>query len=298
MSQEISLYAKYTSFVYAPPGLAYIVWYAIYLVTVPSCCNKSSFNKPVSTIWSGLIKFTFIGGLSCERIGSTKERYLFFKHPVKPWFVRALIPLTTLIWLAGFVAFWNTFLIRDSFICDDTYDCFYWNQSIFQVDDCRSINTQNNSVLCYRLQLDLISAVAKAGGIQGLMITFMYGFITVHMWLRKKIIRIPVNKKGKWKCFAAFLILFPLLLEAAASVTLVGMTVTRFSEYGKYILTAIVLSAFAFITALFPIWLHCVKKRELEFDTISISSASDTDESDAEDVWNHLEHKELLKSKV
>ena len=153
-------------------------------------------------------------------------------------------------------------------------------------------------MLCYHLQLDLISAVAKAGGIQGLMITFMYGFITVHIWLKNKIVRIPANKKGKWKCFAAFLILFPLLLEVVSFSTLVGLTVTKFSKYGNYILTIIVLSAFAFITALFPAWLHCVKTGKLEFDTTSMSSASDTDESDAEDKCNHMEHKELLQSKV
>ena len=153
-------------------------------------------------------------------------------------------------------------------------------------------------MLCFHLQLDLISAAAKAGGIQGLMITFMYGFVTAHIWLKRKIARIPHKK---WKCIVAFLVLLPLLLEVAsflAVVTLIGKRSTIISGYGNYVLLIVVLSALAFITALFPLWLHFVKTGELEFDATSINSTSDTDESDAEDESNDMEHKELLQSGV
>lgn len=257
----------YLIFLYAPLVLAYLSWYlTVSILFIISCQNKSLKHKPVSPYWSGLLKFTFIGSLRRERIGPNKKRYKFFSYPVTPLFVRTLVPITLFVWLNMFVAFWTIFLIKSTDSCDKDFDCFHFNKSL--IENCKLVDI---SVLCYRVQFDIIRAAGTAGGIQGLMIILVYGLVIMYMWFHKKLARAPVNKKNRWILIAIILIAIPFLFEMLLLAIDIAIVFTPgpnllddSSAITDFILRTLFLTTILIVT-LFP--LRLIKdSSKLEFD--------------------------------
>lgn len=143
-----------------------------------------------------------------------------------------------------FTAFWSKFLVKFSNICDSAFDCF--SIGLGQVENCRTIDTLNVTlaVQCYRIQLDLINAAAKAGGIQGLITTLMYGSVTLSMWVKKKNkFRAPtVCTKRMLRRLVDFITSLLVLIEVVAiSAIFYGINGTLLSQtlidYTDYVLS-------------------------------------------------------------
>ena len=64
-----------------------------------------------------------------------------------------------------FTSFWDTFIIEETFGCDEHRDCYVGDKSEYQISNCALINPTNTSVICYRLLFDSISGLASIGGI-------------------------------------------------------------------------------------------------------------------------------------
>ena len=185
--------------------------FAAYGIVLSYSLFKKLYQKPVSQVMSGFIKFTTLGNLTRERVGPGKKQYLLFRHPVRPSLVRNQFFVSLFTWLAMFLAFWSTFLLEVTESCSDDFDCFYMENSNNLIEDCQLVNA-SQSVQCIRLRFDLIIGVGAAGGVQGLMITLQYGQMLLYAWLKKKTSRSSSNKL-KWKIAAASVVTCLLLFE-------------------------------------------------------------------------------------
>ena len=64
-----------------------------------------------------------------------------------------------------FTSFWDTFIIEETFGCDEDRDCYVGDNSEDPISNCDLINPRNTSVICYRLIFDSIIGLANIGGI-------------------------------------------------------------------------------------------------------------------------------------
>ena len=64
-----------------------------------------------------------------------------------------------------FTSFWDTFIIEETFGCDEHRDCYIGDNSEDPISNCDLINPTNTSVICYRLLFDSVNGLASIGGI-------------------------------------------------------------------------------------------------------------------------------------
>ena len=64
-----------------------------------------------------------------------------------------------------FTSFWDTFIIEETFGCDEHRDCYIGDNSEDPISNCDLINPTNTSVICYRLIFDSVTGLASIGGI-------------------------------------------------------------------------------------------------------------------------------------
>ena len=197
----------YWNIEYIPIAVACTVCYSVWSILLCySICKKGCNTKPLSSVISGFIKFTWLGNLTEE-----KKQYFLFNYPVEPWFVRIQFFSSISTWLAMFLAFWSTFLVQVTDSCINIYDCFYLNKNNSRIEDCRQVDS-SKPLECLYLQLDLIRGAGSAGGVQALMITLQYGQLLLFVWLKKKITR-SVSNKWEWKLIAVSVIVNLLVYE-------------------------------------------------------------------------------------
>ena len=64
-----------------------------------------------------------------------------------------------------FTQFWDTFIIEETFGCDEHRDCYVGDNSEDPISNCALINPMNTSVICYRLIFDSVNGLVSIGGI-------------------------------------------------------------------------------------------------------------------------------------
>ena len=63
-----------------------------------------------------------------------------------------------------FTSFWDVYILESSSECDKLRDCYISDVGEDPIGNCDLINPDNTSVVCYRLQFDMVNAVANIGG--------------------------------------------------------------------------------------------------------------------------------------
>lgn len=89
------------------------------------------------------------------------------QHEVPSKLVKHIGFTVWLILMAGWMVFWDIFLIDTSYACDTAYDCYLNNGSFFDlpVQNClRIANSDKAKVTCYTFVFKLSSAVGIVGG--------------------------------------------------------------------------------------------------------------------------------------
>jgi len=236
----------YFTLLYVPIGLAFVIWLAILVGTVLFSQCKKLWNKPVPSILTGSIKFTFIGNLFQEEIGGTNtRRYVVFNYTVSPRLVRTLGSISFMIWLSMFVSFWSTFLLGISHSCVSNIDCFFTNNNSL-VDSCETVDPSSaiDAVYCFTFNLALINALGNAGGLQTLLTSIIHGQLAMYIWLKKRLSQTKVTNKYKWKILAVFLILVPFALGLIVIALGIVNFVLLFREHNTPIQDYIILLLF------------------------------------------------------
>ena len=68
---------------------------------------------------------------------------------------------TRTIILLIFTSFWDTFIIEETFGCDEHRDCYVGDNSEDPISNCDLINPTNTSVIFYWLIFDSINGLAS-----------------------------------------------------------------------------------------------------------------------------------------
>jgi len=258
----------YMLLLYVPIAIAFSAWLIILIGTLLNNHCKNKWNEQLSSTRTGFIKLTFVGNLYQEKIeGTNKRRYIVFDYPVSPKVVRTLASICLKIWLAMFVSFWSTFLLEISHNCDITIDCFFGTNNSL-VFSCESLDPLNvtDMVHCYKFELDLVNSLGNAGGLQGLLTGIIYGQLTIHIWLQKKISQATTADKRKWKALAVVLIIIPIVLGVIVLLLGLANFLFFFTVHNSPVQDYIILLLFV-ITLLacasFPIYLMKDEEKSL-----------------------------------
>lgn len=95
-----------------------------------------------------------------------------------------LSSFTSLIISLAFFAFWDTFLIRNTYVCDPRLDCFERNFiQVFSkpIDNCNTTDI----VICYEFVFDLIGGSSSAVGVVGIFVLYFNMNLTILSCLRR-----------------------------------------------------------------------------------------------------------------
>ena len=149
---------------------------------ISHCCTDSCF----SDIIYPYTKVVFRSSLKKEsNDGGSTYKYKLHRHEINRFWMVLLSPLTLLIISLGFFAFWDTFLIRQSYGCNQQLDCFKLVNSlphIRPIDNCMHLNTTEN-IICFEFVFDLVGGFSSAVGVVGISVFYFNMNLTILNWL-------------------------------------------------------------------------------------------------------------------
>ena len=113
--------------------------------------------------------------------------YKLHRREIHKFWMFLLSPLTSLIVSLGFFAFWDTFLIRQTYRCDQQLDCFQLVNShphIKPIDNCIHLNT-TEYVTCFEFVFDVVGGFSSAVGVVGISVFYFNMNLTILNWLAR-----------------------------------------------------------------------------------------------------------------
>lgn len=106
--------------------------------------------------------------------------------------------VTSLVVAASFLAFWDTFLIKQTFVCDPRLDCFYREGKTIPLENC-TYATEN--VVCFEFVFDIVGGFSSAIGVLGISVLYFNMSLTVFFWF-KKMSHTRLSKRWLKLCFS------------------------------------------------------------------------------------------------
>ena len=137
-------------------------------------------------------KLVFRRSLKKERndSGST-YRFKLRRHIIHKYDVFFLCSLTLWIISLAFFAFWDTFLIQQTYGCDPRLDCFnliepknHCIPKIKPIDNCIHLNATEN-IFCFEFVFDVVGGFSSAVGVFGISVLYFNMNITILNWLAR-----------------------------------------------------------------------------------------------------------------
>lgn len=149
------------------------------------------------------------------------NKFVFFGYVVPDGFLRQLSLLILLLSGYAGAAFFETFLVKDTTICDETNPrlaCFLSTAKMhdrpLNCSNISSYNGPNSTVECYEFVFDINGGAAAAGGI----FTMASIAITAYGWI---IIKISGGRHVlRWRCIATFSFQFASVFVMSATAFL------------------------------------------------------------------------------
>ena len=141
--------------------------------------EKKSLSKPFIRLLFMYSKIVFRGSLKWKEVGSGFKIYLHdYEILSRPDVVFQFSTVATLSLCCIFIAFWASFLINQTFVCDPSMDCFVMSlQSHTKfpepVEDCASVRS-NTLVECFEFVFDTSMSVASCSGFLTLVVGYSY----------------------------------------------------------------------------------------------------------------------------
>ena len=123
-----------------------------------------------------------------RNLEAVPPRMILYDRKVSPISVILLSTLAPAVFVPAFVAFWASFLVEETYVCDPELDCFSLDSSSFATtNDQQPISNctdhENSTIVCFQFAFDCTSGFATAGGVLVVAVTSLkvYGILLV--WL-------------------------------------------------------------------------------------------------------------------
>ena len=174
-------------------------------------------------------------------------RLTLFDREVSPLATIFLATLSPSLLLPGFVSFWASFLVEETFACDPGLDCFFLSPSSFGVEHTRLPLTnctdldQNATVVCFQFVFDYAAGFASMGGVFVVAVVSLRVYAVLLAWLvgvmpsfrsgvRCRSCRVLCSVVGVFVFFLAPVIISVVILLAVLLVPFVNDVVFQSSE--------------------------------------------------------------------
>ena len=134
-------------------------------------------------------KVAFRSSLKKEsKDGGSTYRFKLHRHVIHKYDMLLLSSLTSWIISLAFFAFWDSFLIRQTYGCDSRLDCFNLTNSILNIkpiDNCTHMNT-NDIAICYEFVFDVVGGFSSAVGVLGISVFYFNANLSILNCLKRR----------------------------------------------------------------------------------------------------------------
>lgn len=138
-----------------------------------------------------------------RNIRSEPHYLILYDRPISPVFVIILSVLTPVMFIPGFISFWASFLVDETFACDPGLDCFLRNPSSLMIQDQQPLmncsQLENDTIVCFQFVFDYVAGCASMGGFLIVAVTSLKLYGIILMWL---IGIMPSSRDRTGKCYS------------------------------------------------------------------------------------------------
>ncbi len=264
---EIDL-ASYQILLYAPVVLMYVVYMIVLLpciVVYKIRSKKSQKKEKIPAAWRALIDITLIGGLKTKTAEDGTKQFYLFGHQVTTKYVRIFGTHIIGLRLSVLVTFWLNFIIKITENCNNAIDCFFGNGS--RIDDCNYIDRFDDPIQCYEIELDIINAAGRVGGLIAINTALLYGLLAAQLWLRKKIPR--SRSQQKRICLTSLFVLLR-VIPIVVLLILFALSIFKFWESisnQRFVAVPQYINTVLYLTPLLVLSLQSLSKKVHTSDT-------------------------------
>lgn len=98
---------------------------------------------------------------------------------------------------AIFITFWITFLVDETFVCDERIDCFPISIALLQdspIENCTTFDSDDVEIRCYQFVLRYAETLGVAGGVLAIYCAITRGMFDCFVWLCLQTLKADSNR--------------------------------------------------------------------------------------------------------
>ena len=112
-------------------------------------------------------------------------RFKLHRCEIHKFMMFFLSPLTLWIISLAFFAFWDTFSIQQTYVCNPLLDCFHLTSIPYKsIDNCTHLNI-SDPVICFEFVFDVVGGFSSAVGVVGISVLYFNMNLTILKFLKR-----------------------------------------------------------------------------------------------------------------
>lgn len=168
--------------------VAFFLLIATLLAIILKRCECES-ECPCESFLNKLM-FQFVKLIFKRSLKKEEDSIVFYDYKITTLDLIPLSTITSLILLMAFTSFWASFLVDETFACDPQLDCFLRDPSLFvsstkPLNNCTSLDYNNDAVVCFKFVFDFKAGFASAFGFAGVAALYCNVCFSILVWFSK-----------------------------------------------------------------------------------------------------------------